>query len=82
MALMSAFSSSSQDAGKPIFDSIEAQFRLDDEKLREIVSQFLEDFRSGLHEYGHPMAMMYVTYTFSPSKLMNALKSFVCHGCA
>ena len=50
----------SEEAERAVFDDIEAQFLLSDEKLHEIVTQFLEDFRLGLSEYNHPMAMMYV----------------------
>ena len=52
----------SEEAERAVFDDIEAQFLLSDEKLHEIVTQFLEDFRLGLSEYNHPMAMMYVCY--------------------
>lgn len=60
MAPISAFFDLSMDAPRQILDAIDAQFQLDDEKLHAIVNQFLDDFRLGLSEYNHPMAMMYV----------------------
>ncbi len=57
MAPTSAFL---KDDGHQTFDSIAAQFQLDDEALHTITKQFLEDFRLGLSEYNHPMAMMCV----------------------
>ena len=60
MAPLFTPTTSSKDVGRDTFDAIEAQFHLSDEKLHEIVNQFLEDFRLGLSEYNHPMAMMYV----------------------
>ncbi|KAI0775461.1 hexokinase [Irpex lacteus] len=48
----------SPEAERAIFDDIEASFHLSDEKLNDIVNQFLKDFRLGLSEYNHPMAMI------------------------
>jgi hypothetical protein len=58
MAPLSAISGSSKDSGVHIFEDIEQQFRLDDGALHTITKQFLEDFRLGLGEYNHSMAMM------------------------
>lgn len=60
MVPLSAISGSSKDSEAAIFDAIEGQFRLDDPTLHAIVNQFIEDFRLGLGQYGHPMAMMCV----------------------
>ena len=60
MAPAPALSGSSKAApSSPFFDDVEAQFRLDDDALFTITKQFLEDFRLGLSEYNHAMAMMY-----------------------
>ncbi|PSS36844.1 hypothetical protein PHLCEN_2v1272 [Hermanssonia centrifuga] len=50
---MAPTSASSKDDGRQTFDSIAAQFQLDDEALHTITKQFLEDFRLGLgnHEF-------------------------------
>ncbi|KAI0092534.1 hexokinase [Irpex rosettiformis] len=58
---------SSEDAERTLFDTIEAQFSLSDEKLHDIVGQFLEDFRVGLSEYNHPMAMIPTFVTGVPN---------------
>lgn len=59
----------SPEAERAIFDDIEASFHLSDEKLNDIVNQFLKDFRLGLSEYNHPMAMMYVCTSSFRSRL-------------
>ena len=60
MAYTTAISGSSRvQLEREAFDQIEAQFQLDDEGTHTITKQFLEDFRRGLEEYGHSMAMMY-----------------------
>jgi hypothetical protein len=40
---------------------IELQFTLDEDVLKPITLHFHELFNLGLSEYGHPMAMMYVS---------------------
>ena len=75
MAPLSVSSGSSKGPATKAFDDIDAQFLLDDDALHSITKQFLLDFRSGLGEYGHPMAMMYVDpvqHTFSDSHLVAA----------
>ncbi|KAI0346990.1 hexokinase [Trametopsis cervina] len=67
MAPITSSISSSSDAGTELFDSIEAQFELDDERLHTIIKQFLEDFRLGLSEYNHPMAMIPTFVTGVPN---------------
>jgi hexokinase len=56
----SAVNGASPDAARKIFDDIESQFQLDEDALIKITEQYLEDFRLGLSEYNHPMAMMCV----------------------
>lgn len=58
MAPLSVVSGSSKGLQSRVFDDIEAQFQLEDDVLHSITTKFLEDFGSGLSEYGHPMAMM------------------------
>ena len=60
MAPATAVSGSSKAPYPQLLDNIEAQFQLDDDALHTITKQFLEDFRVGLGEYGHAMAMMCV----------------------
>ncbi|KAH8105509.1 hexokinase [Cristinia sonorae] len=63
MAPISALLASSEHSQRAILDAIEQQFQLTDDALVTITKQFLEDFRLGLGEYNHPMAMIptYVT---------------------
>ncbi|OJT13179.1 Glucokinase [Trametes pubescens] len=58
MAPTSALYGSSPDVSRRILDDIEHQFSLDKDDLIRITSQFLEDFKLGLSEYNHPMAMI------------------------
>ena len=44
-----------------ILADIEQQFTLDEDVLISITSHFHNLFNLGLSEYGHPMAMMYVS---------------------
>ncbi|KAI0685988.1 hexokinase [Cytidiella melzeri] len=67
MAPVATSTTSSKDASRDVFDSIESQFRLSEDKLHEIVEQFLEDFRLGLSEYNHPMAMIPTFVTGVPN---------------
>ncbi|KIM45917.1 hypothetical protein M413DRAFT_7969 [Hebeloma cylindrosporum] len=46
-----------------VFDLLDRQFSLDENVLVELTKTFLEEFKTGLGSYNHPMAMM----TFSPS---------------
>jgi hexokinase len=59
MALPTAVSGLSRVSSTRLFDDIESQFQLGDDGLYTITKQFLEDFRLGLGEYNHAMAMMY-----------------------
>lgn len=43
-----------------VLDDLGYQFQLDPETLTDIVKVFLEEYRAGLSNYGHPMAMMCV----------------------
>jgi len=63
MAPTSALLASTTETEKLILDAIEQQFQLSDNALLKITKQFLDDFRVGLGEYNHPMAMIptYVT---------------------
>lgn len=45
-----------------VLDDIELQFSLDPQALTDLVKTFLEEYRVGLSNYGHPMAMMCVKY--------------------
>jgi hypothetical protein len=47
-------------APQRVLEDLADEFTLDDAQLLEITQQFLDDFRKGLGDYGHPMAMMYV----------------------
>ncbi|KAH9950056.1 hexokinase [Amylocystis lapponica] len=67
MAPISALYGSSSDTARKVFDDIEDQFRLDQDALIKITQQFLEDFRLGLGEYGHPMAMIPTFVTGVPN---------------
>lgn len=79
MAPVSAVVGSGNDAARQIYDAIEAQFSLDHEKLHDIVKQFLEDFRVGLSEYNHPMAMMYVGRRSSRGSGTDPLQTYLRH---
>ena len=46
-------------ASRAIFDDIEREFQLNDDRLFSITQQLIDDFRLGLREYNHSMAMMY-----------------------
>jgi len=46
---------------------IEKQFELNDSKLKEIVNQFVKDFRYGLQNYGQDMAMVPTFVTGVPN---------------
>ncbi|EKM59569.1 uncharacterized protein PHACADRAFT_250162 [Phanerochaete carnosa HHB-10118-sp] len=67
MAPLYAISGSSKDSGVPIFEDIEQQFHLDDGALHTITQQFLDDFRLGLGEYNHSMAMIPTFVTGVPN---------------
>ncbi|KAH9853885.1 hexokinase [Lenzites betulinus] len=58
MAPTTALSGASPDTARRILDDIEDQFRLTQDDLIRITSQFLQDFKLGLGEYNHPMAMI------------------------
>lgn len=49
---------SHSDNTRHIFDDIDEQFQLNDDRLTAITKQFLADFHLGLSEYNHAMAMM------------------------
>lgn len=48
----------SKDRARLVLQDIEDQFHLDDDALKTITKQFLDDFEIGLGEYGQAMAMM------------------------
>jgi len=58
MSKLATVSGASAQAARKIFDDIESQFQLNQDALIKITEQFLEDFRLGLSEYNHPMAMI------------------------
>ncbi|KAI0786465.1 hexokinase-domain-containing protein [Abortiporus biennis] len=58
MAPTAVLSDSTPDNEKQILDGIHAQFELGDDALSSIVNQLLTEFRLGLSEYNHPLAMI------------------------
>lgn len=48
------------DSVKTHLESVKEQFHLDEDRLLAITRQFVDDFRLGLSEYNHAMAMMSV----------------------
>ncbi|CAL1702032.1 unnamed protein product [Somion occarium] len=67
MAPISALIGSTEDSARQILDAIESQFQLSDDALVRITDQFLKDFRLGLSEYNHPMAMIPTFVTGVPN---------------
>jgi len=57
MASTSAFTYRS---AKDLYDHIDAQFQLSSDQLIDLTKNFLHEFKLGLENYGHAMAMMYV----------------------
>jgi len=57
MASTSAFTYRS---AKDLYDHIDAQFQLSGDQLIDLTKNFLHEFKLGLENYGHAMAMMYV----------------------
>ena len=55
-------------ASRAIFDDIEREFQLNDERLFSVTKQLIDDFRLGLSEYNHSMAMMYAKTRRAQSK--------------
>ncbi|KAJ3568406.1 hypothetical protein NP233_g5735 [Leucocoprinus birnbaumii] len=55
MASTSAFAYSS---ASELYEHIDAQFRLSDNQLVELTKTFLHEFKLGLEDYGHAMAMI------------------------
>ena len=49
-------------------DDIEREFQLNDDRLFSITQQLIDDFRLGLREYNHSMAMMYAETRPAQSK--------------
>lgn len=43
---------------RDVLDSIDRQFQLPDEKLRDIAAHFVKMFQIGLQRYNEPMAMI------------------------
>ncbi|CCM04017.1 uncharacterized protein FIBRA_06174 [Fibroporia radiculosa] len=58
MIRTAALNGATHDAERKILDDIEHQFQLGQDALIKITEQFLEDFRLGLGDYNHPMAMI------------------------
>ncbi|KAF8911877.1 hypothetical protein CPB85DRAFT_1455140 [Mucidula mucida] len=50
-----------------VLDDIDCQFRLEADTLTDIVKVFLDEFRAGLSNYGHPMAMIPTFVTGVPN---------------
>ncbi|KAJ7179477.1 hypothetical protein C8R46DRAFT_1160052 [Mycena filopes] len=50
-----------------VLDGIHSQFQLPTESLAELTTQFLEEFKLGLGDYGHPMAMIPTFVTGVPN---------------
>jgi len=61
MPVTSAILNSRTDKISSVLADIEQQFNLDGDALISITSHFHKLFNIGLSEYGHPMAMMYVS---------------------
>jgi hexokinase len=57
---MAPISALTYDNAQHIFDDIDRHFQLNQETLVELSNAFLDEFRAGLGNYNHPMAMMYV----------------------
>ncbi|KAF5364079.1 hypothetical protein D9756_000575 [Leucocoprinus leucothites] len=55
MASTTAFTYSS---AKDLYEHIDAQFQLSDQQLVELTKTFLHEFKLGLEDYGHAMAMI------------------------
>lgn len=62
MASIAAFSYSS---AKELYDHIDAQFRVSNTQLVDLTKTFLHEFKLGLEDYGHAMAMMYAIDPFN-----------------
>lgn len=58
MASTTAFSHHSPQA---VYEQINAQFQLSNAQLVDLTRTFLQEFKLGLENYGHDMAMMYAT---------------------
>ncbi|KAI0723500.1 hexokinase [Earliella scabrosa] len=58
MPKISAVYAPCPDVERRVLDEIEDQFRLTKDDLTRITSHFLDDFKLGLSEYNHPMAMI------------------------
>ncbi|CAL1702029.1 unnamed protein product [Somion occarium] len=74
MAPISALIGSTEDSARQILDAIESQFQLSDDALVRITDQFLKDFRLGLSEYNHPMAMIPTFVTGVPNGSETGIK--------
>lgn len=60
-----------------VLDDIDCQFRLEADTLTDIVKVFLDEFRAGLSNYGHPMAMMCVYWLSTASSFDFCRPTFV-----
>jgi hypothetical protein len=78
MPSLSVFPYSRSQPPQQILDDIEAQFHIDDDTLKEIVSQFLKEFETGLGEYNYPMAMMCVMHRGWKSSISVLLLIYLC----
>lgn len=66
-----ALPSGISDAQQSHLEGVERQFHLSDDRLLDITRQFVDDFRLGLSEYNHAMAMMWVS-TLAQFPLQNS----------
>ncbi|KAF8974696.1 hexokinase [Flammula alnicola] len=55
---MASTSSFQYESPQAVFDLLDSQFSLDDNVLVELTKTFLEEFKTGLGSYNHPMAMI------------------------
>lgn len=61
-----------------IFDDIHRQFQLSPEAMVGLTGAFLNEFKVGLGEYNHPMAMMCVGYA-TLDQFLNVLQPYICY---
>ena len=79
MPKISAVYAPCPDVERRVLDEIEDQFRLTKDDLTRITSHFLDDFKLGLSEYNHPMAMMYASSSGHEEIVLTVLTPSVRH---
>jgi hexokinase len=57
---MASLPSLQYEDSQAVFDLLSRQFSLDENVLIDLTKTFLEEFKTGLGSYNHPMAMMWV----------------------